>query len=445
MKKSCVIVGGGVVAILAAHILSKKYNKVHIIEQSESLGGLLSSKNFNREVYFDYGPHLFTLTGIKKIDEILFGPLAELKSSWLQHNYLYDSNFFKKWNMGSSLIDIKSLPLALYKESLSELIKVKTLNKTDNYNDYIISNFGKTLKINIFDNVINKIYGSVDLDQMSIKSLKVFGLHRVLAFTNEETIKLKEQYIYDERIAFHSFEQDKRNLKFYYPKGEKGVGYWVQKQILDLKRKNIIIHNNNTIQSINFSDQHINSLTLKSGKKLDLDFCLWTVPPALGLKAANIKYQGRIPKTRSNIIFHFEFDKSLINNKSTYLWNWDLSYRTFRVTLYPNLNKKTKKDFSYITVEVLCDYFEQDAINSEQIIKELKILNIIPMDTSCLFDKKEFIRSSFPILTQDYGKQTYELNKVFEESFSNLKTAGRHSGRVWFMNEALIDLYNLIS
>ena len=49
---------------------------------------------------------------------------------------------------------------------------------------------------------------------MSIKSLKVFGLQRIIAFTSDLTLSLKKKSIYDERIAYHSFSQDRRNIKY---------------------------------------------------------------------------------------------------------------------------------------------------------------------------------------------------------------------------------------
>lgn len=445
MKDSCVIVGGGVVGIVAANILSQKYKKVHIIEKSESIGGLLVSKNYNRKVYFDYGPHLFTSTGIKKIDEILFGPIDDLEKNWLIHDFLYDSSFFNKWNLGSPLVDARNLSNIHYKKAIEELMQVKHLNLTDDYNDYIISNFGKTLKKNIFDRVIKKIYGSVDLEKISINSIKIFGLHRILAFTSELTLKLKKKIIYDERIAFHLFEQDKRNIKFLYPKGEKGVGVWVQKQVENLSYKNVFFHYNETVKKINYDKKKITSVKLQNGKEIPLDFCLWTVPPAMGLLAGNIKFKGDVPKTRSNLIFHFEFDKGLSNNKSTYLWNWDPSFKTFRVTLYPNMNKKIEKNFSYLTVEVLCDLDEVKDINYEIIISELKILKIIPKNSNVIFAKTELLKSTIPIITQNYQNQVYQLNTILENSFLNLKTAGRYSGRAWFMNDVLKDLYNLLN
>ena len=197
MQNSCVIVGGGVVGIIAAQLLAKKYKKIHIIEKSKNIGGLLLSKNYGRDTYFDYGPHIFTLTKLDDLNKKLFGSIENLEKKWLIHDKLFDGNFFLKWNYNSPLIDIRNLPQKLYNESINQLNEIKSLNFVDDYNSYILKNFGHTLKKVVFDKVINKIYGNVNYDDLSIKSLKVFGLQRIIAFTSDLTLSLKKKSIYD--------------------------------------------------------------------------------------------------------------------------------------------------------------------------------------------------------------------------------------------------------
>ena len=445
MQNSCVIIGGGVVGIIAAQILAKKYKKVHIIEKSKNIGGLLLSKNYGRDTFFDYGPHIFTLTKIDDLNKKLFGSIEKLEKNWLIHDQLFDGNFFLKWNYNSPLIDIRNLPQRLYDESINQLNEIKFLSQVDDYNSYILENFGHTLKKNVFDKVVKKIYGNVDYDDLSIKSLKIFGLQRIIAFTSDLTLSLKKKSIYDERIAYHSFGQDRRNIKYFYPKGIGGIGQWVQDQTRILKQNNVTIHSSQKIDKIVSEKGMIKSIILEDSKSLDVDFCLWTIPPALGLSAGNIKFEGNIPKTRSNLIFHLEFDKPLKNKSSTYLWNWDPDFRVFRVTLYPNMKKIIENNSSYLTVEVLCDFEEARSINVSQIIDELKKLDIVPNDSEVIFNKSELLPSTIPILTKDYEKQTFKLNSLLEDSYRNLKTAGRYSGRAWFMNDTLVDLYQILS
>jgi len=445
LQNSCVIVGGGVVGIIAAHILAKKYKKIYIIEKSKNVGGLLLSKNYGRDTYFDYGPHIFTLTKIDDLNKKLFGSIENLEKNWLIHDELFDGNFFLKWNYNSPLIDIRNLPQKLYDKSINQLNQIKSLSFVDDYNSYILKNFGYTLKKFVFDKVIKKIYGNVNYDDLSMRSLKIFGLQRIIAFTSDLTLSLKKKSIYDERIAYHSFGQDRRNIKYFYPKGAGGIGQWVEDQIKILKKNNVTILTSQTIDKIVSENGVIKSLILDNGKSIDIDFCLWTIPPALGLMAGNIKFEGKIPKTRSNLIFHLEFDKPLKNKTSTYLWNWDPDFRVFRVTLYPNMKKTIENNSSYLTVEVLCDFDEVGSISVSQIITELKKLDIVPKASKVIFEKSELLPSTIPILTKDYEKQTYKLNSILEESYKNLSTAGRYSGRAWFMNDTLIDLYKVLS
>ena len=109
------------------------------------------------------------------------------------------------------------------------------------------------------------------------------------------------------------------------------------------------------------------------------------------------------------------------------------------------MKKIIKNNSSYLTVEVLCDFEEARSINVSQIINELKILDIVPKDSEVIFEKSELLPSTIPILTKDYEKQTFKLNSILEDSYRNLKTAGRYSGRAWFMNDTLVDLYEILS
>ena len=59
-----------------------------------------------------------------------------------------------------------------------------------------------------------------------------------------------------------------------------------------------------------------------------------------------------------------------------YVWCMDPKYKSFRITLYPNLNPKKHKSGYTITAEILSDKNESKTFNSKEIFKELISLKL---------------------------------------------------------------------
>lgn len=77
-KENIVIVGGGIAGLLSALLFSQddKYT-IHLVEKSAELGGLQKSFDYGKFGKFDYGAHNILETGIKELDDLLFGLLPE--------------------------------------------------------------------------------------------------------------------------------------------------------------------------------------------------------------------------------------------------------------------------------------------------------------------------------------------------------------------------------
>ena len=97
---NAVVVGGGISGIVAAVLLNKKFDHVSIIEASPRCGGLLKSIQDSAGLYYDQGTHIPDLTGIKEIDEILYGPEVRRKENWIKLSHLPSGNYFnQQWNL----------------------------------------------------------------------------------------------------------------------------------------------------------------------------------------------------------------------------------------------------------------------------------------------------------------------------------------------------------
>ena len=82
-------------------------------------------------------------------------------------------------------------------------------------------------------------------------------------------------------------------------------------------------------------------------EKLDCDLLVWTIPPILALNAAGIKIKTERPKLRTTSLFHYCIDKKEILIKDAfYVWCMDKAFKSYRITLYPNLTRKKTISFT---------------------------------------------------------------------------------------------------
>lgn len=443
MKESCVVVGGGLIGLVAAKLLSDKYKQVHLVEQAEELGGLLRSEHFaGSSHHFDYGPHILTLTNIEKLDRFLFGDLDKLNENWNSFSSLKDISYFKGWNSGSPLIDSTKLDKDLYQKGITELEEIDKLDTAlSRYEDYVSKNFGSTLKKTLFDPVMEKIYGPSQLSKLSIKALKIFGLQRIVAYDREKTLELKNNPIFDERIAYHDFEDDPRDNFYFYPKNLKGIGSWVEQLESDVINSGVVLHKGKTIKKIVRDGTEIKNVILSDGTDIECNLCVWTIPPIFALLAGKVPFKGSPPQTRADSLFHIELDKPLKNKESTYIWNWDPDFKTFRVTLYPNIKNE---EASYLTVEVLSTKEEAEEIETLDIFEELKKLELIEDSSKILFSKKIILPTTFPVFSSEFDNQVEKINSVVSNEFDNLVIAGRYSGKAWFVRDTLKQIYEIV-
>ena len=67
-------------------------------------------------------------------------------------------------------------------------------------------------------------------------------------------------------------------------------------------------------------------------------------------QAAGINFSSPPPKFRTSSLFHFSVNKELLVKDAYYVWCMDQQYKSFRITLYPNLNPNKNSGFFSLTV-----------------------------------------------------------------------------------------------
>ncbi len=94
-----VVVGGRVIGIFSALFLAKLGRRVCIIEQSTDLSGLHTSDSVEG-CKFDRGTLISSLTGVKEIDDLMFGMLED----YVCVNFIDTANFLETDGMKQVLL-----------------------------------------------------------------------------------------------------------------------------------------------------------------------------------------------------------------------------------------------------------------------------------------------------------------------------------------------------
>lgn len=453
-NEHCIIAGGGICGLFASILLADKFRHVSIIEKEALCGGLLRSITDDNGVVYDQGTHVPNSTLIPEIDNILFGSETTRKDHWNELGILNPGNYFNgQWNLTSSLLDIRCLPQAQYQKIILELLERDKVIEADDLVTFLIETVGPTLTTEILAPIVLKLYGQdTDLSQLTTKSsVSYFGLNRVQALSPELTNKLKELPVYDAKFAYHTKNDFEERINqdcapqsvSYYPKGGKGVGYWVDHLIAQANAKGVTFYNNEFIKKIEHHDKTITSVSLgNTGQTLECDFLFWTAPTHFALNAANLDYSSTRSTFKSACIGHFCVDKPLLNAHCHYLWNWDVNYKSFRITLYPNMQLDRVDKTHKVTVEALCEAGDVDNITLGLLFDELVNMGIIDPSSTILSQTKSVIHNTFPVPTFDFCNAVTSNYQQLNESLNNIHLAGRYAGKSWFHADVFKEVYN---
>jgi protoporphyrinogen oxidase len=441
---NAIVVGGGIAGIVSAILLRKKYSNVILIEKESELGGLYKSIETELGVSFDYGSHFLRETGINELDSILFENFSE--NEWQILGNLNGGGYFGgKLNEKSPYIDTRQLPEAIYNKGIAEMRELahskNSLSNYENVHQQLVGNYGEVLTEYLFKPILKDKYFRCELDQLSPNCQNLFGLNRVLAFTEEESRDLKKSKIYDELIAYHSSEEGVSNLNNFYPvKG--GVSLWIELLLEKLDELNIRIITKASVEKVYADNKNIRSVKLNNNEKIPCSIVVWSIPTVFFLKATDVSFSSKPPKKLYTSIFNFIFNKSF-NTKLHYIQVHEPAYKTFRVTLYPNI-QKIKEGMYHLTAEVVSA--EKPVISAlyNEVVQELISMGVISHDAKILFQQGFEIPSGFVFPTSEFYDNCEAQIEVARENFNNILFVGRNKGRNFVAPHVLSDVYNTI-
>lgn len=425
-----VIVGGGIIGIVASILLQSKNHKVTLIEKSNQLGGLLNSIPTNDGNYLDFGSHVPRETGIETLDNILFKDLP--KNDWNKYQFANVGNYFaNKINSDSQFIDVSELSSEIFIKGLSDLLLCNKQGNLELNNEEasLYNQFGQTYGMEVYKPLLTKLFGNINLIDLEPNSHNLFGYSRLIVGNQQFTDKLKEVPYLDNRIAHTKNSIGYSNKSNYYPK-KPGIYQWIEHLKKSALDSGVVILTEDFVIKLNLNDKYIFT---NKGNKLNYDKVLWTLPK--GLLENIIAEQSQITESlefRGVNIFHLKYDGEL-QVKNHYVYCNDTNMKSFRVTLYDNLTQTTT---NWCTVEVIGDRM----VEITKIFDELKIMGILDKKSKLKDSQLIYIKNGFPIPKKKEANSRSDLSKLNDEIIILNKDANN-----FFMEDLIVKMFNEIT
>lgn len=160
----------------------------------------------------------------------------------------------------------------------------------------------------------------------------------------------------------------------------------------------------------------------------EIDRLIWTIPPSLFYMTQKMPIPGEAPKFQGMCLLNLTFNKRF-NTDNYFVYCNQPEFKSFRITLYPNLQQRPDSGPFNLTVEVLDREIGDLAALKSKVLDELIQMNLIDKGHSVLSEKIIKISNGFPIYTNKFVEDSeIQRNKILE-NFSNITLLGKASGK----------------
>ena len=439
--KPAIVAGGGIAGIVSALLLARQGWQVTLIEREPECGGLLRSFRGECGTEFDYGPHILTDTGVPELDELLHGDLDP--AHWERLPFLRSGHVFAGRLYGDSPFPrLANLPREDYERAVIEMLHrgAPDMEGCANCGEYLEAMFGPTIARRVFGPALEKFLG-IGIDQLAPDAWRYFGLARVLAFDADLTREFKKSPLLDRKIGFHRSEGGTGSSAHYYPK-RGGIGQWIELLLGKLRALGGELRTAASIRAIERQGGKAVAVTLEDGQRLPCDLLVWSINPALALKALGMDRKlGAIPMRRSRL-FYYVFDRPFATD-TFYAQCLDPGFRTFRVTLFSNFRSE-ERDIAACCVETMGAAEQTEAPSLAEIEGELKTMGFIDTSARVRSQTTATIREGFPVPTSGFYELAAELTGEVTAAAENIAVVGKAAGKSFFTNDTLIAAHRLL-
>ncbi len=464
--KQVIIAGSGVSGLLSALLISEQQpdKTITIIEKNDEIGGLLRCFDYGEYGRFDYGAHNILQTGIREVDDLLYGLLPEDEWQKLEGSKrdLAGIYFNHTLQTHTPYIDIRNLG-EHYKSALAgffaNLPEAVSINSSDERNSdvysYAVQRFGKEIAESAIVPSLRKIYKKEgrELDYMATLFTP---MDRIALYDEPLIADLTLSPALRKRIAYC----DQRNLPLdrstgrsaYYPR-KYGMYRIVDAIKKVLEQRKVTFLTGHEISAVSYNKENIESITVKNATNdFQIDSIaklIWTSNiPLLG-RMLRIDYNGlSFDKPLKTVIVNILVDQQPLMGDLYYFYCYTEGFHTFRVTNFSNYCEGAYRNGAYpIAMELLVDesMLKEDlaSIASE----ELRQFKVLPENCRILFAKAEPLDSGFPMPSVNNIRSLNHIrDSIAALHLSNLCVLGILAEKnLFFQTDVLVDTWQKLN
>lgn len=413
-----IIIGAGPSGISAGYEAQKHTKSILFVELNDIPGGLARTiSKYNCK--FDIGPHRF-YTKNNEVNDLYKKVLGEdliyvNRLTRILYNRKYFNYPLSVFNALFGLGIITSINV-LFSYFKSKLIKIKI----NNFEDWVISNFGRKLYEIFFKTYTEKVWGipctdiSKDWASQRIKNLSLLSAVKNAIFPDNKVKSLVS--------------------KFYYPKY--GAGFFYEKLLKKITEKGADVLFKHKLEKIDESNKKISVLDLNSGTILNFSYdnLICSNPINETLKLLKNKDENII-KLYSKLKFRSHIGIKLLIKGDIFPDNWiyihSKEVKIARIANYNNFSNYMSydKDIHPVTVEYftfedsdLWRMKDKDIIDF--CISELKTINILKKNNSIINSFVLKSKNSYPLIDIESNELMQSI-KAYLFKLNNIHTIGR--------------------
>ena len=416
-----VIVGGGVAGLVCAHILLEQGIEVVIIERLETLGGLARSFVYENGFVFDCGPHRFDVTN-PNVRAYVERILEQNHTYFPRKSEVYFKEKYYGWPI--KLQNLVQLPKDIALKALLDLA-VNGFKKygEDNFQNYILRQYGPTLYKHFFEGY----------------SVKFLGIHPNITHSDWAKVGINRAIINDNAQMQNLFQLLKSTFlqvnqapqKFVYPKGGMQDAWDSVAEKVRALGGTIIT---GAEAQLEHQDGRIVSVSA-AGRTFQPSKVVWTAPinvacKQLDIKGPDLKYLGLL---LFNVMVKEEAPRD-------YQWCYygatDLIFNRISTPKFLSPYTCPTPDTVGYCCEVTCMVGDEKWRHGERltdwIIDDLLKVGMLKDRNSVIDVRLERLPNSYPVYTSNYP-QELALARESLSKFENLVLAGR-TGLFWYNN-----------